>query len=174
MIKPTSKSIFLACIVLLISIGCKNEPPKEPVISTFYLIRHAEKDRTNPENKNPELNQDGLNRALKWAEVFDSVELDAIYSTNYERTMMTAAPASIKKEVEIKNYVPGAMDIDSFKKSHKGHSILIVGHSNSTPDFANKLLGEEKYPSMSENDNSSLFVVRFIDDTVTDLRLKID
>jgi len=31
----------------------------DPVISTFYFIRHAEKDRSNPENLDPELNQEG-------------------------------------------------------------------------------------------------------------------
>ena len=31
--------------------------------SEFFLIRHAEKDRTNPENKNPNLNEKGKVRA---------------------------------------------------------------------------------------------------------------
>ena len=35
-----------------------------PVISTYYLIRHSEKDRSNPENPDPELNQKGLGRAM--------------------------------------------------------------------------------------------------------------
>ena len=34
--------------------------------SVYYFIRHAEKDRSNPENKNPELNQQGKIRALNW------------------------------------------------------------------------------------------------------------
>ncbi|MEM9076596.1 MAG: phosphoglycerate mutase family protein [Bacteroidota bacterium] len=173
MIKRTTPHLFLVFALLLTFIGCKEEP-KDPVISTFYLIRHAEKDRTNPENTDPELNQDGLNRALKWAEVFDPIELDAIYSTNYERTTMTAAPASIKKEIEIEFYDPGAVDIESFKENHKGQNVLIVGHSNTTPVFVNQLLGEDKYSQMDDDDNSSLFIVRFIDDNITDFRLKMD
>ena len=172
--KLMSKHLLLAVIVFLTLFSCKEEPKSEPVISTFYLIRHAEKDRSNPENQDPELNQDGLNRALKWAEVFDPIELDAIYSTNYERTTMTAAPASIKKELEIEFYDPGAVDIESFKEIHKGHNVLIVGHSNTTPVFVNNLLGEDKYPQMDDDDNSSLFIVRFIDDSTTDFRLKMD
>ena len=176
MIKQMTKQVFILCLLFLSLIGCKDEPkfPEEPVISTFYLIRHAEKDRTDPENKDPELNQDGLNRALKWAEVFDPVDLDAIYSTEYERTMMTAAPVSIKKEIEIVNYDPSTIDIDAFKEEHKGHNVLIVGHSNTTPSFVNKLLGEEKYYAMDDDDNSSLFIVRFINEDTTDFRLKMD
>lgn len=172
-LKRTTKYLFLTFTLVLTFIGCKEEP-KEPIISTFYLIRHAEKDRTNPDNTDPELNQDGLNRALKWAEVFDPIELDAIYSTNYERTTMTAAPVSIKKETEIEFYDPGAIDIESFKETHKGQNVLVVGHSNTTPDFVNQLLGEEKYDQMADDDNSSLFIVRFINDDTTDFRLKMD
>ena len=172
--KLMSKHLLLAFVAFSTLFSCKEEPKSEPVISTFYLIRHAEKDRTDPENRDPELNQDGLNRAIKWAEVFDPIELDAIYSTNYERTTMTAAPASIKKEIEIEFYDPGAVDIENFKEIHKGHNVLIVGHSNTTPVFVNSLLGEDKYPQMDDDDNSSLFIVRFIDDSTTDFRLKMD
>ena len=51
----------------------------------FFLIRHAEKDRTDPDNKNPNLNEEGKLRALKWVEVFKNLEFDKIYSTNYYR-----------------------------------------------------------------------------------------
>ena len=71
--------------------------------SEFFLIRHAEKDRTNPENKNPNLNEKGKLRALKWAEVFKDLEFDKIYSTDYYRTLETVKPISkkIKKEISI-------------------------------------------------------------------------
>ena len=46
--------------------------------SEFFLIRHAEKDRTDPKNKNPNLNEKGKVRALKWVEVFKNLEFDKI------------------------------------------------------------------------------------------------
>ena len=71
--------------------------------SEFFLIRHAEKDRTDPKNKNPNLNEKGKLRALKWVEVFKNLEFDKIYSTNYYRTLETVMPISkkIKKEILI-------------------------------------------------------------------------
>ncbi len=176
MIRHITKFSTIVLLIAFLGNGCKDEPKDSgpPVISTFYLIRHAEKDRSNPDNTDPELNQDGLNRAVKWAEVFDPIELDAIYSTNFERTTMTSRPVSIKKEIEIEYYDPEAVDIEAFKEMHKGHDVLVVGHSNSTPAFVNRLLGEEKYTSMEDDDNSSLYIVRFINDNTTDLRLKMD
>lgn len=147
---------------------------KEPIISTFYLIRHAEKDRSNPDNKNPELTQKGLDRAIRWAEVFDPIVLDAIYSTDYERTSMTAAPTSVKKDIEIQYYDPSSIDIEFFKEENLGKQVLIVGHSNTTPDFVNKLLGEEKYEAMYDDDNASLYIVRIIDGQASDILLKMD
>jgi phosphohistidine phosphatase SixA len=160
--------------IVIVSNGCKDDPKNEAVISTFYFIRHAEKDRTDPENADPELNQDGLGRAIRWAEVFDPIALTAIYSTNYERTTMTAEPTSVKKEIDVQFYDPKNMDVESFMNNNLGGEVLIVGHSNSTPELVNRFIGEEKYPSMDDSDNSSLFIVRIIDGVPTDIRLKMD
>ncbi|MBS9463075.1 histidine phosphatase family protein [Flagellimonas sp. 389] len=171
---------LIAITVLLIGFASCDTSEKdtgeatEPVISTYYFIRHSEKDRTDPENKNPELNQDGLGRAIRWAEVFDPIQIDAIYSTNLLRTEMTAAPTSVKKDIEIKYYDPSTLEINAFKSSNEGLNVLVVGHSNTTPDFVNKMLGSEKYNQMEDDDNSSLFIVRIIDSVATDIRLKMD
>ncbi len=169
-------SIFILTMCLIVVLGCNKdkEEKREPVISTFYFIRHAEKDRSDPENLDPELNQDGLGRAIRWAEVFDPIVLDAIYSTNYERTSMTAAPTSVKKDIDVKYYDPGAIDAEAFKAEHEGLNVLIVGHSNTTPALVNKILGVEKYGPMEDDDNSSLFIVRIIDSEATDFVLNMD
>ena len=172
--------ILLIAIICINFIGCKDDAKvtekinTEPVISTFYLIRHAEKDRNDPENPDPELNQDGLGRAIRWERIFSEVKLNEIYSTDYERTMMTAAPTAINQDLIIKNYNPTAVNVEEFKSLNLGLNVLIVGHSNTTPDFVNKLLGEEKYSAMDDYDNSSLFIVRIIGGKATDIRLKMD
>ena len=168
---------LIALAVLLVgSIGCKKDTKigEYPVVSTFYFIRHAEKDRTNPENPDPELNQNGLDRAIRWAEVFDPIPLDMVYSTNYERTSMTAAPTSIKKDIDIVYYDPNSLDIEEFKATNEGKNVLVVGHSNTTPMLVNKMIDMEKYGPMDDTDNSSLFIVRIIDGVPTDIRLKMD
>ncbi|QLG43829.1 SixA phosphatase family protein [Costertonia aggregata] len=158
--------------------SCKEDEkipaPVEETVSTFYLIRHAEKDRSDPENADPELTQKGLGRAMHWAEILDDVVLDAIYSTDYERTSMTAAPTSVKKDIDVTYYTPAQIDIEEFKKTHAGQNVLIVGHSNTTPDFVNKLLGEEKYSPMEDDDNGSLFIVQLVGDKAFDTRLRFN
>ena len=171
----TIKPLIAIAILIIGSISCKKDTKNvEPVISTFYFIRHAEKDRTDPENPDPELNQDGLDRAIRWAEVFDAIPMDAIYSTNYERTTMTAAPTSVKQNVDVQFYDPKSLDVEEFKLINEGKNVLVVGHSNTIPDFVNKMIGIEKYEQIDDTENSNLFIVRIIDGVPTDFRLKMD
>ncbi len=175
------KTIKLLVLSFLLTgiLSCKEDQKviqdfSEPVVSTFYFIRHAEKDRSNSENVDPVLNQEGLGRAMQWAEVLDYVNIDAIYTTDYERTSMTATPTAVKKDIIVQFYSPGEINIEQFKADNLGRNVLVVGHSNSTPDFVNKMIGEEKYASMDDTDNASLFIVQIVDNKTTDFQLKID
>ena len=44
----------------------------------------------------------------------------------------------------------------------QGKTVLVVGHSNTTPQFVNKIIGEEKYPNMDDTDNGSLYIVTVV------------
>jgi broad specificity phosphatase PhoE len=140
-------------------------------VSTFYFIRHAEKDRSDPENVDPELSQKGLGRAMHWAEILNDVKLDEIYSTDFERTAMTAAPTSVKKDITVKYYDPQNIDIKQFEVDNLNKKVLVVGHSNTIPEMVNKMIGEDKYPNMDDNDNGSLFIVQIVNGIPTDMHL---
>ena len=71
-------------------------PAVKSETSTYYLIRHAEKNQSDKTNKNPNLIEKGLLRAAQWTYVLEHVTLDAIYSTDYNRTKQTAAPLAEK------------------------------------------------------------------------------
>ena len=133
----------------------------EETNTTYYLIRHAEKDRTDKSNKNPNLNEKGKERAKKWGAYFKDINLNAIYSTKYNRTMQTAKPTADSKKLNTINYDPSNMFSKDFEKETKGKTVLIVGHSNTTPQFANKIIKSEVYKSMDDNDNASLFIISF-------------
>ncbi|UCD61228.1 MAG: histidine phosphatase family protein [Flavobacteriaceae bacterium] len=172
------KIIKLLIFALLLTglISCKDDQKLsdayvEPAVSTYYFIRHAEKIRIDSEDVDPELSQKGLGRAMHWAEILNDVELNTIYSTDYERTTMTAAPTSVKKEITVQYYDPENIDIEQFKLDNLGKKVLVVGHSHSTPEFVNKMLGEEKYAAMDDYDNGSLFIVQVTGKNVTSNRL---
>ena len=171
------KILILSIVVLLSS--CKEDKPladnnQETSISTFYLIRHAEKDRSDPDNVDPELNQKGLGRAMHWAEILNEVPLDAIYSTDFNRTSMTAAPSSVKKNIDVQYYDPRTVDIQQFKADNLNKSVLVVGHSNTTPEFANQLIGEEKYGQIDDSENGNLFIIQIVNGVATSTQLNFN
>lgn len=150
----------LCCILLAVLIlnSCKNDDSKE-LTTTYYFIRHAEKDRSNPSERDPELTEKGHQRAAFWAKHFAEIPLDAVYSTNYKRTTSTAVQTAISKALKVQLYDPRNLNDSLFVKNTKGKTVLVVGHSNTTPAFVNAVLGEEKYEDIDDSNNGNLYTV---------------
>lgn len=143
-------------------------------VTTYYLIRHAEKDRSDNSNKNPNLTEKGNERAKKWANTFKNIAFDAIYSTNYNRTKQTVKPTAESKNIPIKIYNPKKLYGATFQKETKGKTILVVGHSNTTPLFVNKILNNDSYKEIEDNNNANLYIVTIIDGKKSSCLLKIN
>jgi broad specificity phosphatase PhoE len=167
---------ILVTLSLLVSLNLFSQEHaiEEQKTTTYYLIRHAEKDQSDKTNKDPQLTKAGEKRAKKWANVFSDVKFDMVYSTNYNRTKATAKPTALANNVDIKFYDPRNLNTEEFKKNTEGKTVLIVGHSNTTPMFANGLLGENKYKKISEDNNSNLYIVTITEDSKTSILLKIE
>lgn len=157
--KVFAKSLFIVFIILF-SQSSFAQKQVEKETTTYYLIRHAEKDKSDAKNRNPHLTKKGLARAMRWAAYFNDKNIDAVYSTPYHRTKETALPTANSFKIDIIEYNHRAMYSDSFKEETKGKNVLIVGHSNTTPQFTNLIIGKDTFPSMSEDDNSSLYIVK--------------
>ncbi len=127
--------------------------------TVFYLIRHAEKDRTDSANKNPHLNAEGLIRAEKWGEILEKIELDEIYSSPYFRTQETATPSALKHQLKITTYEPGKLYSKQWLSLCVGKTILIVGHSNTIPQLVNKLIKTNKFENIPDDQNGLLYRV---------------
>ncbi|WP_435412617.1 phosphoglycerate mutase family protein [Psychroserpens mesophilus] len=142
--------------------------------TTYYLIRHAEKDRNDETNSDPHLNEDGLERAENWSKVFEHIDFDAVFSTEYHRTIETATPTANSKNLEISFYDPRHLYSEEFANETHGKTVLVVGHSNTTPAFVNAILGEQIHEDIDDNDNSCLFIVTISGNNKIDQVLKIN
>jgi len=142
--------------------------------TTYFLIRHAEKVRENPADKNPDLNERGFQRAENWKKVLQNISFDVIYSTDYIRTIKTAEPIAKKSNLEIKRYNPSKVDFNLFQLENEGKNVLIVGHSNTVPQFVNGLIKQQKYQEMDDAEFSHLYIVTVIGNQVSELLLYQD
>ena len=77
------KKYFIVTLLLIGQIGLAQE------LTTYYLIRHAEKERIDPSNRDPHLTAVGQERSENWQKIFKEVSFDMIYSTPYHRTRET-------------------------------------------------------------------------------------
>ena len=162
------KNIVVICFFLISIISHSQE------VTTYYFIRHAEKLRVDKTDRNPNLNSKGFKRAEAWKEVFSNISFDAIYSTDYTRTRLTAKPTADSKNLPILIYNPRDLYSKAFQNQTKGKTILVVGHSNTTNVFANKVVGFEKYQEIKDNNNSNLYIVTLTDKKASSVLLKID
>ncbi|MGO3182222.1 MAG: SixA phosphatase family protein [Aequorivita sp.] len=135
------------------------ESPSPSYNATYYLIRHAEKVRTDPKNQDPNLNAKGMARAKNWATYFEPIQIDEIYATKYIRTKQTISLIAEQKMISPKQYDPNSIYSEEFLKETNGKTVLIVGHNNTIPNLVNNLIGEEKFAAMEDNDNATLFKV---------------
>lgn len=160
-------------ILILLITACKSNVNKGSENTTiYYLIRHAEKDRSDSAAKDPVLTPIGHERAKLWSHYFDSIPLDYIYSTDYERTQQTVMYLSRKTQLPIQSYSPGSLIDSNFLQKTKGRHVVICGHSNTTPETVNKLIQSDTYPQMDDADNSSLYVVSIKADGSTEVHIR--
>ena len=128
-----------------------------PASADIFIVRHAEKKGS---NDTATLTAAGLKRADDLRRILSSVDLKAVYHSEYERTRQTAAPtASAHKliPVELK-----ADDVKGLAKLLRAtppqDDVLVVGHSDTIPDVLNEL-GVSTRAVIGANDYDNLFVV---------------
>lgn len=135
--------------------------------TSVYLIRHAEKIRTDKNERDPLLNKSGLLRAKKWSEIFQKIEINKILSTDTKRTISTVIPTSEEKKLKIELYRPEEITYESFLEKNKGKKVLIVGHSNTIPETTNILIKNKFYDHIEDDNNSNLYFVNICDGIIS-------
>ncbi len=154
------KKILLVCALLsALLVGCTQAPQ---TITTFILVRHAEK--ADDGTKDPPLTADGTIRANELARVLSEAKIDAVYSTTYKRTQETVEPTAKAKNLSVLPYESMKGDeMDRIFNAHKGGTVLISGHSNTTPWVVNYFLGANTYPDFEDSDYDNILVLSIID-----------
>ena len=102
-----------------------------------------------------------------------SNQIEAVYSTSYKRTQNTALPTAKNNNLIINTYHPFKIDMQQFLKDTKGKSVLIVGHSNTTPGFANILIGKEVYSDIDDTNNANLYIVTIKGEQISHVLVKM-
>jgi broad specificity phosphatase PhoE len=151
-----------AFIIATVVLACTTVAAASPV-TTVILVRHAEKTAAGPMmSSDVPLSEAGLLRAAELVRVLGDAGITAIYTTPYERTRRTAAPLAAKlglQPIEIaagKDYAE--LMAKEIREKDAGRTVLIVGHSNTTPDLMRKL-GVSNVQDMADSEYDNLYIV---------------
>ncbi|HUH29310.1 phosphoglycerate mutase family protein [Gelidibacter sp.] len=165
---------LLTICITLFSVSTFAQEDTISETTTYYFIRHAEKDRSNPSEKDASLTIEGHQRAQNWSLIFQHIPFDAVYSTNFNRTIETGQPTASNNRLEIITYNVSDGYDEAFKKATTGKTVLVVGHSNTIPDFVNAVIGHEKYNDIEDTNNGNLYIVTISNGITSDLVLTIN
>ena len=126
--------------------------------AAIYIVRHAEK--KDPKQDKSLLSRAGKKRAQTLKRVLASVDLKAVYCTEYERTQQTAAPVAEEKKLK-----PAVIDsedeaglVKALLARPASEDVLVVGHSDTIPGLL-KRLGVARPVAIAPGDFDNLFVV---------------
>lgn len=152
---------MLACILLFFCFGLQTAHSQT---TTYILLRHAEKDTSAAGsammNADPPLSAQGEKRAQNLPSVLKDYQPDLIYTTNFTRTRNTVLPLAKKYQKEIQVYDPKILSVFAEQLLQiQGKTVVIAGHSNTTPALVNLLIKEKKYLALDESVYNQLWIV---------------
>lgn len=132
--------------------------------TTMIFVRHAEKALIPVDD--PGLSAEGQMRAAELARQLVDADvvagIDAIYSTNYRRTVETVQPVAEALGLDIQRYENQPDDepvVDAMVRQNKGKIILVVGHSNTVPTMIAALGASKKVPPIAEFEYDNLYLI---------------
>ncbi|HBH89040.1 MAG TPA: hypothetical protein DDZ43_09725 [Hyphomonadaceae bacterium] len=155
--KRAGLQVLLASLMLVAACtapGLQNAFASGP---TIFLVRHAEKEA----GTDPLLTAEGEARAARLGEIMEELGVDAVWSSDTRRTRATAAPAANAEGLEVQIYDLDAMEEFADTLRNSSGTILVLGHSNTTPVLAAMLTGRDEGPWFDEADYESLFRIEF-------------
>ncbi|HEY3056398.1 MAG TPA: phosphoglycerate mutase family protein [Thermoanaerobaculia bacterium] len=147
----------LIAIAIVFSAASSNARPS-PQITTIILVRHAEKAGPSGDVL---LSAAGFDRAKELARVLGSAGISAIYTTPFHRVRQTAEPLATALHitpVEVETGDTYARDVvNAIMRDHKGQTVLVIGHSNTTVDVLRQLKIPNP-PSITDSQYDDLFL----------------
>jgi 2,3-bisphosphoglycerate-dependent phosphoglycerate mutase len=129
------KSLFVLFLTLLFS--CHT--------TTYYIVRHAEKEPTLIMTSDVPLSAAGKERAIALKDQLRNKGIKYLYSTNYSRTLSTIEP--LRRELGLTVRLYGTKDtLDRFiaeLRNIRDGNVLIAGHANTVGVIVNTLTGKQ-------------------------------
>lgn len=152
------KTIFLLMLTIW-SYACSTAIPSS---TTIYIVRHAEKDVSDPKNQDPDLNVEGKLRVLALNEKLKNEKIDAVFSSKFKRTIKTGLDIAKSNKLVVQEYDAHKYKelSDLVKTKFKNKKVLIIGHSNSVLELIESFGAIRPLGALTDDDYDFFFEVK--------------
>lgn len=142
--------------------------------TTIWVVRHAEKETlsTDQAARDPNLSEDGKQRAIDLAKALKSENIKAIYVTATKRSAQTAKPLAIQARILPRVYKDSVKQFAKILLNNfRGSRVLVVAHSNTVMPLLDALGAEMPLNELNEEDFDMIFKVTIKDSGKVDLEV---
>lgn len=144
------RAVFFVLMLAMVPLSVRAE-------TVVYLVRHGEAEATDSADR--ALNPEGRARALWLADYFKNKGITGIYSTDFVRTRQTAGPTAKALELPVEIYAHDQLRTFAQALRSQDGVFLVAGHSNTTPDLVNALIGEERFEWLQHFQHDFIFKI---------------
>jgi len=159
--------VFLLLLGILVPEANAQDNSEEKAI---YIVRHGEKSF---EKEDPELTEQGQERAERLKKIFEDKDISSVYSSDTRRTRRTIMPFADEEGLGIKIYDPTDHGSLVDKLYDEEGDVVVIGHSNTIHHLVNLLIGQEVMEELDETDYDNIFIVFIDEDGNTRLERKL-
>lgn len=151
-------AIRLCCFLLtLLLLSCSQKEDH----TTLIWVRHAEKD-TLDLSPNPGLTAEGKMRAKNLRSALDSLNISAVFSTEFDRNIQTVMPLAADQGLDIRLYKRDSWPslLDTLPSYFRDETILICGHGDQILNMIAYLGAPTERKHLDKNEYDKIFILR--------------
>ncbi|PSR53597.1 histidine phosphatase family protein [Adhaeribacter arboris] len=125
--------------------------------TVIYLVRHAEKNTANPEDKDPDLTPAGYARAQALQRYLQNIPVDAFLASPYKRTRLTLEPTAAGHEI-VTYQAHGYKALQQMiTQKYAGKTVVVAGHSNTLLDIIETFGAPKPVPAIADSKYDYIF-----------------
>ena len=123
---------------------------QEDAPTVVIVVRHGEKQTSDPANTDPPLSEAGVKRAQSLIQLAEDADVSVIYTTQFNRARETAQPLADKLNIPVIAMEVSGSNLNNYSSAmakeilakHAGKTVLVIGHTNTVPQLVEALGGK--------------------------------
>ena len=160
--RPFLAPVWILSIGALLALGVAAWALHAATTTIVVVVRHA--DKASDGSDDPPLSEAGIARAARLAGILSTggapLGIDAIFVTQYRRSVETARPLATKRSIPV--ITLNDSDLAGLeariKHDYRGQRVLVVAHSDTLPQIV-KNLGDTSVPPIDSAEYGTVYVV---------------